>query len=227
MLFVPLTPPRFQDGRLQVDDQIIEVNGESLIGKSNTAAMGILRGAMQRNCVTKRYISLVVRCDHRSPGGDVQRHSSSLEEQRISTSDAPSYLKPGYRQTLDSGAPAVAMRTMNKGGGKSIFANPLLGHLSEGNALRNTSYQMATHDSMNEGDSGDQRRVVLDDLDSAMETVFIIFSLLFFCCYVCARYECREECMHVCMLKRSGFVGVLENIKCMDLIVLVPGLKGM
>ena len=181
-MFAPLTPPHFQDGRLQVDDQIIEVNGESLIGKSNTAAMGILRGAMQRNCVTKRYISLVVRCDHRSPGGDVQRHSSNLEEQRISTSDAPSYLKPGYRQTLDSGAPAVAMRTMNKGGGKSIFANPLLGHLSEGNALRNTSYQMATHDSMNEGDTGDQRRAVLDEMDSAIDTVFIILLLLFFCC---------------------------------------------
>ena len=216
MLFVPLTPSHFQDGRLQIDDQIIEVNGEPLIGKSNTAAMGILRGAMQRNCVTKRYISVLVCRDHRSPDGssssDVQRHSSNLEEQRISTSDAPSYLKPGSKLTLDSGAPVVAMRTMNKGGGKShLFANPLLGHLSDGNTLRNTSYQMATHDSMNEGDSGDQRKAVLDELDSAMETVFIIFSVLFFCYYFCASYKCTRECMHVCMLKCLAFLENLES----------------
>ena len=187
MLSVQLTRSRFQDGRLQVDDQIIEVNGESLIGKSNTAAMGILRGAMQRNCITKRYISVVVRRERQPPGGRsssyVDLQPTSPEEQRISTSDAPPFLQAGAKRTAnkqDSGSPMVAgTRTISKSGGQNqIFANPLLGHLSDGNGLRNTSYQMATHDSLNEDDSDDQRKAVLNELDSAIEMVLIINIIL-------------------------------------------------
>lgn len=187
VLSVQLTRSRFQDGRLQVDDQIIEVNGESLIGKSNTAAMGILRGAMQRNCITKHYISVVVRRERQPPGGRsssyVDLQPTSPEEQRISMSDAPPFLQAGAKRTTnkqDSGSPMVAsMRTTSKSGGQNqIFANPLLGHLSDGNGLRNTSYQMATHDSLNEDDSDDQRKAVLNELDSAIEMVLIINIIL-------------------------------------------------
>ena len=37
----------FQDGRLQVNDQLLEVNSVSLIQHSNTRAMDLLRNAMQ------------------------------------------------------------------------------------------------------------------------------------------------------------------------------------
>ena len=182
------------------------MNGETLIGKSNTAAMGILRGAMQRNCVTKRYISVAIRRERQPTGGSsssyVGLHPDSPHEQRISASDAPAYLQVDAKRTAnrtdsDSGSPVVSSaRTMSKSDGKNpVFANPLLGHLSDGNALRNTSYQMATHDSLNEGDSDDQRRAVLEELDSAIEMVLITDIILLICIDVNVQIRHNTNCV--------------------------------
>lgn len=53
-----LAPP--QDGRLSVNDQLIAVNGESLLGRSNHAAMETLRRSMSSEGNTRGTIQLVV-----------------------------------------------------------------------------------------------------------------------------------------------------------------------
>ena len=56
------TSPIFgqQDGRLSVNDQMIAVNGESLLGRSNHAAMETLRRSMSSEGNSRGTIQLVV-----------------------------------------------------------------------------------------------------------------------------------------------------------------------
>ncbi len=49
-----------QDGRLLVNDQLVAVNGESLLGRANAEAMEALRRAMQATPTGGRHIHLVV-----------------------------------------------------------------------------------------------------------------------------------------------------------------------
>lgn len=49
-----------QDGRLCVNDQLIAVNGESLLGRSNHAAMETLRRSMSSEGNSRGTIQLVV-----------------------------------------------------------------------------------------------------------------------------------------------------------------------
>lgn len=49
-----------QDGRLSVNDQLIAVNGESLLGRSNHAAMETLRRSMSSEGNARGTIQLVV-----------------------------------------------------------------------------------------------------------------------------------------------------------------------
>lgn len=51
---------RHQDGRLSVNDQLIAVNGESLLGRSNHAAMEALRRSMSSEGNSRGTIQLVV-----------------------------------------------------------------------------------------------------------------------------------------------------------------------
>lgn len=49
-----------QDGRLSVNDQLIAINGESLLGRSNHAAMETLRRSMSSEGNSRGTIQLVV-----------------------------------------------------------------------------------------------------------------------------------------------------------------------
>lgn len=49
-----------QDGRLSVNDQLIAINGESLLGRSNHAAMETLRRSMSTEGNSRGTIQLVV-----------------------------------------------------------------------------------------------------------------------------------------------------------------------
>lgn len=49
-----------QDGRLRVNDQLVAVNGESLLGKSNHEAMETLRRSMSMEGNIRGRIQLVV-----------------------------------------------------------------------------------------------------------------------------------------------------------------------
>lgn len=49
-----------QDGRLRVNDQLLAVNGESLLGKSNHEAMETLRRSMSMEGNLRGMIQLVV-----------------------------------------------------------------------------------------------------------------------------------------------------------------------
>lgn len=49
-----------QDGRLCINDQMIAVNGESLVGRSNNAAMEGLRRSMSSEGNTRGTIQVVV-----------------------------------------------------------------------------------------------------------------------------------------------------------------------
>lgn len=53
-----LAPP--QDGRLSINDQLIAVNGESLLGRSNHVAMETLRRSMSSEGNSRGTIQLVV-----------------------------------------------------------------------------------------------------------------------------------------------------------------------
>lgn len=49
-----------QDGRLRVNDQLIAINGESLLGRANHAAMETLRRSMSSEGNSRGTIQLVV-----------------------------------------------------------------------------------------------------------------------------------------------------------------------
>lgn len=49
-----------QDGRLHVNDQLVAVNGESLLGRSNHVAMETLRRSMSQEGNVRGTIQLVV-----------------------------------------------------------------------------------------------------------------------------------------------------------------------
>uniref|UniRef100_A0A8C7YCA8 PDZ domain-containing protein n=1 Tax=Oryzias sinensis TaxID=183150 RepID=A0A8C7YCA8_9TELE len=50
----------YKDGRLRINDQLVAVNGESLLGRSNHAAMETLRRSMSQEGNVRGTIQLVV-----------------------------------------------------------------------------------------------------------------------------------------------------------------------
>uniref|UniRef100_A0A8C0AT57 Par-3 family cell polarity regulator beta n=1 Tax=Buteo japonicus TaxID=224669 RepID=A0A8C0AT57_9AVES len=70
--------PRELDGRLRVNDQLVAVNGESLLGKSNHEAMETLRRSMSMEGNIRGRIQLVVlrRLEERSDQGVFQKSAS-------------------------------------------------------------------------------------------------------------------------------------------------------
>lgn len=81
----PLSSPHFtssQDGRLRVNDQLIAVNGESLLGKANQEAMETLRRSMSTEGNKRGMIQLIV----------ARRISRCNEVNRMSPREAVTYL---------------------------------------------------------------------------------------------------------------------------------------
>jgi hypothetical protein len=72
-----------QDGRLRVNDQLLEVNGEMLEGRSNLEATEVLRGAMLRESPRPGYVVLRVARKLLLPTANFAHHN----EARVSFSE--------------------------------------------------------------------------------------------------------------------------------------------
>ncbi|XP_078722306.1 partitioning defective 3 homolog isoform X2 [Lampetra fluviatilis] len=86
-----------KDGRLRVDDQLIAVNRESLLGRSNLEAMESLRCAMSRDAGDPSLIQLVVARSLGKPGPtEAESHApgsagntAEVNERRVSATQSP------------------------------------------------------------------------------------------------------------------------------------------
>ena len=160
-----------QDGRLKVNDQLLEVNEEVLEGLSNAEAMEKLRTAMQKDKPKQGFIHLVVA--RRKGGGlGASTTSVSIREERVSqTSDVnPDDKQTSSDKTSDS-LPPVSSKSLTENATEGRPAslsvnkarNPVLERLTglNVNNIRNESYQRATHDSLNEStDSANSDKVL-------------------------------------------------------------------
>ena len=159
----------FQDGRLKVNDQLLEVNDEVLIGLANSEAMENLRTAMQKDSAKPGHIHIVV---GRRPSPAVSLYPSSSEgkEVRVSQSEDPrdiwaqddntetqlggkmKAVEPSVIQQPKPLSPQAMDRPVTLGDMNKV-RNPVLDRLTGNNLannIRNESYVRATHDSLNE-----------------------------------------------------------------------------
>ncbi|KAG1938033.1 partitioning defective 3 B [Pimephales promelas] len=84
-----------KDGRLRVNDQLVAVNSESLVGRSNHDAMETLRYSMSTEGNLRGTIQLVVlRALERSPAQEIQEDSQSLPR-----NDSPVHHHPNSNYT--------------------------------------------------------------------------------------------------------------------------------
>lgn len=144
-----------RDGRLCTNDQLVNINGMSLLGKPNPAAMETLRKAMHEEGPVPGIISLTVarRIDpdlvpHRKDFGTRDSLSSlptSSDDEivREYNVSAPAFKMPS--SSLANTRNPVIDRLMGKsGGGDVVGSRPNSASLVPSN-LRNDSYYIATH----------------------------------------------------------------------------------
>ncbi|XP_062570152.1 partitioning defective 3 homolog isoform X4 [Saccostrea cucullata] len=149
-----------KDGRLAVNDQLIEVNNEKLMGLSNTEAMEMLRKAMQMEGPIPGYIHLVVarKIGAPSPSPFTQEASHDAfvfgannkmvrETDHVENLRTKENLIDSYRQTSDT--PLEPHRGLDYLDGGSKARNFLIERLTNG-GLRNESYTKATRDEMDD-----------------------------------------------------------------------------
>ncbi|XP_077061494.1 par-3 family cell polarity regulator beta a isoform X2 [Siphateles boraxobius] len=92
-----------KDGRLRVNDQLVAVNSESLLGRSNHDAMETLRYSMSTEGNLRGTIQLVVlRALERSPAQEIQEDSQSLPR-----NDSPVHHHPNNNYTNSSIPPST------------------------------------------------------------------------------------------------------------------------
>ena len=150
---------------MKVDDQILEVNNETFRGKTNVEAMEILRVSMQKNEPVPGHIQLIVA---RKKGTTDPAHApiSQGREVKVSMNDTND-LEAKLRTISDSSdlsypntPTSPVFKEIN--GVESVgstpaknsvqphgkLKNPALDRIAGGNAFRNTSYQVATHESI-------------------------------------------------------------------------------
>ncbi|XP_043096383.1 par-3 family cell polarity regulator beta a isoform X2 [Puntigrus tetrazona] len=92
-----------KDGRLRVNDQLIAVNSESLLGRSNHDAMETLRRSMSTEGNLRGTIQLVVlRSSERSAAQENPESS-----QTVTRNDSPVHLRPNSNHTNSSAPPST------------------------------------------------------------------------------------------------------------------------
>ncbi|XP_051753408.1 par-3 family cell polarity regulator beta a isoform X1 [Ctenopharyngodon idella] len=97
-----------KDGRLRINDQLVAVNSESLLGRSNHDAMETLRYSMSTEGNLRGTIQLVVlRTVERSPAQENQETS-----QTVSRNDSPVHHHPNNNHTNSSIPPSTANNRM-------------------------------------------------------------------------------------------------------------------
>ncbi|KAK7086822.1 Partitioning defective 3, partial [Halocaridina rubra] len=166
-----------RDGRLYQNDQLVNINGLSLLGKPNSEAMKTLRTAMHQEGPTPGMISLTVarRTDlskGRSSPSSANRSGRDSANSLLTNSSGTETLggaksSPATPTPDHSGLTDASDATVIIGGHKydgmrygiegSEFShpdtldvrNPVIQRLTGNNALRNESYYKATHDTWN------------------------------------------------------------------------------
>ncbi|XP_037789014.1 partitioning defective 3 homolog isoform X15 [Penaeus monodon] len=160
-----------RDGRLFQNDQLVNINGMSLLGKPNSEAMKTLRTAMHQEGPTPGIISLTVarRIDHKERSSPSSNNRSGREsanslltnssgtETLGGAKSSPATPTPDHSGTTDTSDTTVIFNDHKyDGDGHEIDAsdfghiNPVIQRLTGNNgALRNESYYKATHDTWN------------------------------------------------------------------------------
>ncbi|XP_021343149.1 partitioning defective 3 homolog isoform X3 [Mizuhopecten yessoensis] len=148
-----------KDGRLIINDQLLEVNGDVLHGLSNTEAMETLRNSMQKDGPLLGYIHLVIarRIGAPSPS-PYQEYSTDymlFDEQRTSGDDSQES-KVETESDRTSGAKGSNSKESNNNikdyiDGAKARNSALERLMSGGNGLRNDSYTRATSEQDVEG----------------------------------------------------------------------------
>lgn len=139
----------FQDGRLLVNDQLLEVNNTSLINHSNTEAMDLLRNAMQMEGPVLGCINIKVarRIGVTSPSPfnsqSFEEADWGMGEKELNNNDSLDHTDHMINEGRKS-----PMKVHN-GDIPSNFKSPnvFLERVMAGNGLRNESYTRATHES--------------------------------------------------------------------------------
>ncbi|XP_034533767.1 partitioning defective 3 homolog B-like isoform X2 [Notolabrus celidotus] len=108
----------YKDGRLSVNDQLIAVNGESLLGRSNHAAMETLRRSMSSEGNSRGTIQLVVLRAPRQSGSASPAPSTSTNglqpySQTSSSNQEPWGHNAAYQGPPGPSRPPNTERTMN------------------------------------------------------------------------------------------------------------------
>ncbi|XP_052094977.1 partitioning defective 3 homolog B-like isoform X6 [Mytilus californianus] len=147
--------PRQLDGRLAINDQLLEVNGESLRNLSNSESMETLRKAMQKEGVIQGHIHLTIARKIGAPSPSPFQESST-DYFLYSLNKSSDYSESNDSKEIVSVPPDVTQNIHPvelKDYGVDKSRNFLIERLmGASNGLRNESYTRATHDSFN--DSG-------------------------------------------------------------------------
>ena len=161
---VPISCLFLQDGRLQVNDQLLEVNSNSLVDLSNTESMDVLRKAMQEDGPVPGCINIKVARRIGAPSPFSQT-SPGVFDNTDSTNTSPLNDK-NYSDSLTSSenSPDKNHKPLsNIGDVKS--PNLFLERVLAGNGLRNESYMRAAHESYTDSpDSPGHHMIVLPEV---------------------------------------------------------------
>ncbi|XP_071157777.1 partitioning defective 3 homolog isoform X4 [Mytilus edulis] len=145
-----------RDGRLAINDQLLEVNDESLRNLSNSESMETLRKAMQKEGVIQGHIHLTIARKIGAPSPSPFQESSTDYFLYNGLNKSSDYSESNDSKEIVSVPPDVTQNIHPvelKDYGVDKSRNFLIERLmGASNGLRNESYTRATHDSFN--DSG-------------------------------------------------------------------------
>ncbi|XP_054088433.1 partitioning defective 3 homolog isoform X3 [Zeugodacus cucurbitae] len=126
-----------RDGRLRMNDQLLSVNGVSLLGQNNAEAMETLRRAMVNNpgkhpgMIT---LSVARKIARSASSGDILEQTNSSSNASDNSGATVIYLSPEKKEAR-SGAGGSATNEMNR------WSNPVLDRLTGGVCSSNSSQQ--------------------------------------------------------------------------------------
>ncbi|OPL33223.1 hypothetical protein AM593_02247, partial [Mytilus galloprovincialis] len=145
-----------RDGRLAINDQLLEVNDESLRNLSNSESMETLRKAMQKEGVIQGHIHLTIARKIGAPSPSPFQESSTDYFLYNGLNKSSDYSESNDSKEIVSVPPditqnihPVELKDYGVDKSRNFLIERLMG---ASNGLRNESYTRATHDSFN--DSG-------------------------------------------------------------------------
>ncbi|XP_055303490.1 partitioning defective 3 homolog isoform X3 [Sitodiplosis mosellana] len=184
-----------RDGRLKMNDQLLMVNGVSLLGQSNAEAMSTLRKTMVH--LPGKYPKMITLQVARR----VTRPNSTIEPHELSNNSTSSASEQSGKTVIylspDKNNQNESMHAMNNGNSSSQrsvnrWSNPVLDrltggvgnhmnpnqksngmpHLAVSSGLRNESYYMATNDSWSPMQMKENNSVLIEDDQEPLAPIF-------------------------------------------------------